>query len=148
MWRHCNETDILSLCHTNDLLSHWYEPFYLHIIHPYGLTRLYIFQYNDVIWTPSRLKSPATPLFVNVLLLLNNKWKSQSSTYCPFLRGIHWWFSPQRAGVSMSWRHYKNIERHTAHIIVSWSNPKQSILFYTFVIPMKYTNYIIIYFRD
>ena len=58
-------------------------------------------------------------------------------------------FSPQRAGdaetVSMSWRHYKNIERHTVHNIVSWPNPKKSVLFHIFVIAMKYTNDVIIY---
>ena len=33
--------------------------------------------------------------------------------------------------VSMSWRHYKNIVRHTAHAIVSWPNPKQWLMIHT-----------------
>ena len=97
MWRHCDEMD-MSLCHTDDLLSHiqmiysvtgMRQPLYLHITYPYGLTRLYLFHSNDVIWAPSCLKSPATRLFVHVLLLLDNKQNSQISTCCPFLRGIH-----------------------------------------------------------
>ena len=57
--------------------------------------------------------------------------------------------SPQRAGdaetASMSWRHYKDTERHTAHPIVPWPNFKQSILFHIFVISMKYANDVIAY---
>ena len=65
------------------------QPLYLRITYPYGLTRLYLFHYNDVIWAPSCLKSPATRLFAHVLLLLDNKQNSQISTCCRFLRGIY-----------------------------------------------------------
>ena len=51
---------------------------------------------------------------------------SVSYGYPPMTGGI----SPLRAGdaesVSVSWRHYKNIEGHTAHTIVSWPKPKMA----------------------
>ena len=74
----------------------WDNPLYMHIIHPYSLNRMYLFHYSDMIWAPSCLKSPVTRLFVHVLLLLDNKWKSQSSPYCPVLRGIYLWLVHSR----------------------------------------------------
>ena len=45
------------------------------------------------------------------------------------------WPSSLRAGDmesgSMSWRYHKNRERHTAHTIVSWPNPKLLVIVHT-----------------
>ena len=65
-------------------------------------------------------------LFVHMLLLLDNKGNPIAPLTVSFL-GVstnNWW-SLSTKGVSMSWCHYKNIERRTAHTIVSWPNPKQ-----------------------
>ena len=53
--------------------------------------------------------------------------KSQSSIYCPFLGGIHWWLvdSLHKWRVMrkvLPCRHYKNIERHAIQTIVSKPN--------------------------
>ena len=95
---------------------------------PYGLTRLCLFHYSNIIWAPSHLISLATWLFGHVLLLLDNKGHPKAPFTVHFL-GV----STGRAGVaagvaesvSVSWRHYKNIEIHTVHTILSWPNPKQ-----------------------
>ena len=47
--------------------------------------------------------------------------------YSGFLQSSLWYSLEiiDAESVFMSWRHYKNIKRHTAHTITSWHNPKQ-----------------------
>ena len=144
--------DILSLCHTNDLLSHTYwitlVPAYHIVMAETDYTcfiTVSLYEHHHV--SNHRLDDFLFMCYCNLALkeILKVQLLSVCEGYLPMTGG----FSPQRASdaetASMSWRHYKNIERHTAHTIVSWSNSKQSILFHIFVISMKYTNDVIVY---
>ena len=46
-----------------------------------------------------------------------------------------WWINNPllviRNATTLMWRHCKNTERHTAHTIVSWPNPKQWVIVHT-----------------
>ena len=68
--------------------SVWDNP-YICACHPYELAIVYLFHCSDVIWTPSRLITGNTTIYSRAPAWQQRK--PQSSTYCPFVRGIHRW---------------------------------------------------------
>ena len=52
-------------------------------------SRFCLYHYNDVTWTPWRLKSPDAWLFVRRLMQVNAKENIKASRYWLFVRGIH-----------------------------------------------------------